>query len=156
MGLSAARARALVDDMGLLPRSPSHPWGAAGFALRTGVASGTWVRVYRRVMEHLLTTDACTMPTSERPLRLAEFDALFVENLSKLEREGDTARLHLEGDSSLRERVADLTARESSCCSFFTFTIDGSDSNLTLGIAVPPAHREILDALAARAAELSA
>jgi hypothetical protein len=107
-------------------------------------------------MEHLMTTEACTLPTSERPLRLAEFDELFVENLRQVEQYGDAVRMHLEGGDGLRERVADLTARESSCCSFFTFTIDGTDGNLTLDIAVPPARRDILDALAARAAELSA
>ena len=26
-----------------------------------------------------ITTDACTLPTAERPMRVAEFDALFAE-----------------------------------------------------------------------------
>jgi hypothetical protein len=28
-------------------------------------------------MDDLMTTTVCTLPTAERPLRLAEFDALF-------------------------------------------------------------------------------
>jgi hypothetical protein len=50
----------------------------------------------------------------------------------------------------------DLTDRESRCCSFFEFSVDGDDDGLVLGIAVPPARSDILDALTARANELSA
>lgn len=107
-------------------------------------------------METLLTTDACTMPTAERPLRLAEFDALFATSVRSIERRGNDVRLHLAGTEGLLERVRDLTACETSCCSFFTFTIEGTAQDLTLDISVPPAHQEILDALAERARELSA
>ncbi len=138
------------------PRSPSRPLGAAGFALRKDLHPVRGYGFIVGVMDNLMTTDACTMPTSERPLRLAEFDELFVEELRQVERDGDRVRMHFEGGPGLRERVADLTERESSCCSFFTFTIDGTDRDLTLAIAVPPARREILDSLAARASELSA
>ncbi|MEU4454213.1 hypothetical protein AB0F44_22985 [Nocardioides sp. NPDC023903] len=107
-------------------------------------------------MESLLTTDACTMPTAERPLRLAEFDALFATSVRRVRRRGnDVRRMHLVGTEGLLERVRDLTARETACCSFFTFTIDGTDEDLTLDISVPPARQEILDALAERAQELS-
>jgi hypothetical protein len=107
-------------------------------------------------MEPLLTTDACTLPTAERPLRLAEFDALFATAVRRVERRGDAVRIHLAGERGLEAHVRDLTARESGCCSFFAFTITGSDQDLTLDIAVPPARRDILEALAARAEELSA
>ncbi|MFC5728156.1 MULTISPECIES: hypothetical protein [Nocardioides] len=106
-------------------------------------------------MEHLLTTEACTMPTADRPLRLAEFDALFSRAVRDVQRGGTGVRMHLAGDAGLVDRVRDLTDRETSCCSFFAFTIDGTDDDLTLDIAVPPARQEILDALADRAAELS-
>ncbi|MFI5621842.1 hypothetical protein ACIA03_00110 [Nocardioides sp. NPDC051685] len=107
-------------------------------------------------METLLTTDACTMPTAERPLRLAEFDALFASAVRSVERRGDDVRMRLAGPDGLVARVRDLTARETSCCSFFTFTVEGTDEDLTLDVSVPPAHQEILDALAERARELSA
>jgi hypothetical protein len=107
-------------------------------------------------METLLNTDACTMPTAERPLRLAEFDALFATAVRRVERRGSDVRIHLAGEEGLIEQVRDLTERETSCCSFFTFGIDGTDQDLTLDISVPPARREILDALATRAQELSA
>ena len=107
-------------------------------------------------MEPLLTTSACTLPTAERPLRLAEFDLLFATAVRRVERRGDGVRLHLAGERGLGARVRDLTAREASCCSFFTFAIGGTDAALTLDVAVPPARQGILEALAARAEELSA
>lgn len=64
--------------------------------------------------------------------------------------------MHLTGTAGLTEQVRDLTGRETECCSFFTFAITGTDDDLTLDISVPPARREILDALADRASELSA
>ena len=81
-------------------------------------------------MEALLTTDACTMPTPERPLRLAEFDELFAAAVRAVERRGTDVRMQFSGADGLADRVRDLTARETSCCSFFTFAIDGTDSDL--------------------------
>jgi hypothetical protein len=102
-------------------------------------------------METLVTTDACTMPTAARPMRLAEFDALFSEALHRVERRGAGVRLHLAGGEGLPDRVRDLTERESACCSFFTFDITGTHEALVLDISVPPARQEILDALAEQA-----
>lgn len=107
-------------------------------------------------MEDLLNTDACTLPTVERPLRLAEFDDLFREAVAAVDRDDVSMQLTLRGSPGLRDRVVDLTDRESQCCSFFEFSVDGGDDGLILGIAVPPARTEILDALTDRATELSA
>ncbi|WP_188111320.1 hypothetical protein [Nocardioides antri] len=107
-------------------------------------------------MENLLNTDACTLPTAERPLRVAEFDALFASAVRRVEARGTEVRMHLSGDDGLADTVRDLTARETSCCSFFTFAVDGTDQDLTLDVSVPPARQDILDALADRARELSA
>jgi hypothetical protein len=106
-------------------------------------------------MEPLLTTDACTLPTAERPLRLAEFDELFASAVRRVERRGDAVRIHLAGERGLEAEVRDLTDREAGCCSFFRFSIAGTDQELTLDVAVPPLRRDILEALAARAEELS-
>lgn len=106
-------------------------------------------------METLLTTAACTMPTSARPLRLAEFDELFSASLRRIEDRGRGVRMHFCGEDGLMDRVRDLTARETSCCSFFTFDLTGSDHDLVLDISVPPARQEILDSLVDRAQELS-
>ncbi len=121
-----------------------------------GLASGTWVQVYRRRMDDLLSTPACTMPSAERPLRLAEFDGLFADAVRRVEGDGELVQLRMAGPAGLRERVRDLTDRESSCCSFFGFGLAGSDDDLVLTVRVPAEHREILAALADRAAVLSA
>jgi hypothetical protein len=107
-------------------------------------------------MDDLMSTDACTLPSIERTLRLAEFDRLFTEAVHDVELAGERVRMHLVGDSRLGERVRDLADRESACCSFFTFRVGCTDSDVTLEITVPPDHCDILTALAERAAELSA
>lgn len=107
-------------------------------------------------MENLINTDACTLPTAERPFRLAEFDALFAWSARSVTRDEAGVRIHLVGAPGLREHVRDLAERETACCSFFTFLIEGEDSDLILGISVPPERREILDALSARADEAMA
>lgn len=107
-------------------------------------------------MEELMATDACTLPTAERPLRRAEFDALFASSTGTVVRGDLEVRIHLTGDSGLFESARDLAERETACCSFFTFVLDGADDDFTMSISVPPERRDILDALAARAEELSA
>jgi hypothetical protein len=95
---------------------------------------------------------ACTLPTAEQPLRIAEFDDLFTAGLRGVERVSST-RLQLRLDAMTEATARDLTARETSCCSFFTFdygtTVDGE---LRLDVTVPQAHVGVLDALAVRAA----
>jgi hypothetical protein len=95
-----------------------------------------------------METDACTLPTAERPLRLAEFDTLFtfvrdVRSLSPTH-----ARLHLTGDPGLADRVRDLTARETQCCSFFRFTVTPLPGDaITLDIEVPQRYADVLRGL---------
>jgi len=102
-------------------------------------------------MNDPITIDACTLPTSERPLRRAEFDTLFATSAREVVRDAHGVRIHMVGSDGLRERVRDLTERESACCAFFAFEIDGNDDDLTLAISVPEEHRVTLDALAERA-----
>jgi hypothetical protein len=105
--------------------------------------------------------DACTLPTAERPLRLAEFDDLFATAVRRVDRVSEIhARLHLTGPAGLAARVRDLAARETECCSFFTFTTTGQPAAggeaVVLDIEVPAAHAGVLAALAQRASAVSA
>ena len=97
--------------------------------------------------------DACTLPTAERPLRLAEFDELFATALRSIVRTGDThARLLLVGDAGLAERTQRLADAESSCCSFFTFHVSSlEDDQVVFDVEVPPAYADVLAGLVARA-----
>ncbi|KUL46730.1 hypothetical protein [Streptomyces regalis] len=92
---------------------------------------------------------SCTLPTDERPLRVAEWDALISERLASSSRPAPLRlRLELADGPGVEERVRDLVARESGCCSFFTFTTTPSENLIGLDIAVDPAHETVLDALA--------
>jgi hypothetical protein len=114
-----------------------------------------------------VAVDACTLPTADRPLRVAEFDDLFRTSLERVERPAAArVRFVLSGDAGLRDWAADLAAREASCCSFFDFTIAGGrrpgESRgrvrelVDMTIAVPPGREDVLAALADRAASAAA
>jgi hypothetical protein len=124
--------------------------GTTPLTLGNDPASADWVPV-----------DACTLPTVEQPLRVAEFDELFASALRGLERpDAQRARLVLTGDQMLPAHVQRLVDAESSCCSFFTFTVDQLEAHLSaepgqaaveLTIEVPAARTEVLAALVFRA-----
>lgn len=106
--------------------------------------------------------DACTMPAVEQPLRMAEFDALFAETATEVNRVSPTqGRLLLVGATGLVDRVRDLADRESGCCSFFTFIVTpvevpgsaSQDGPITvhLDVSVPGSRSEVLAALLGRA-----
>ncbi|MBB5868059.1 hypothetical protein F4553_001438 [Allocatelliglobosispora scoriae] len=97
--------------------------------------------------------DACTLPTAEQPLRLAEFDELFAM-VEQVDRIGSSRlRLALAGSASLVGAVRDLAERENACCSFFHFTITKPQPGRVLfDIDVPPTQADLLDALARRVA----
>jgi|SRR5450755_252331 len=97
---------------------------------------------------------ACTLPTSERPLRAAEFDGFFSEAVLGVERAGPgRLRLELRASPQVAVRAAELMAAETACCSFFTFTLTATNGRLVLDVAVPAAHVGVLAALADRAME---
>ncbi|KAB1162001.1 hypothetical protein F6X68_01665 [Micromonospora sp. AMSO12t] len=97
--------------------------------------------------------DSCTLPTAERPLRVAEFDQFFAAAVRGVDRpSAQHLRLQLDGSAQVEETARDLTARESSCCSFFAFDLSRSGPDaLALDVRVPAAHVDVLDALADRA-----
>jgi hypothetical protein len=97
------------------------------------------------------TPAACTLPSSDQPLRLAEFDALFTAAVRGVHRDGPTElALTLAPAPGRADLVRDLTRRETECCSFFRFRLEDGDP-LRLHVTVPPAHTDVLDALAERA-----
>jgi hypothetical protein len=97
--------------------------------------------------------DACTLPTADRPVRLAQFDTLFDNDVTDVHRSApDRALLTLRTDPATAVRVADLCVRETACCSFFEFTLAATGGHLTLTVATPPEHRAVLDAFVKRAA----
>ncbi|MEV6062297.1 hypothetical protein [Nocardia asteroides] len=93
--------------------------------------------------------DACTLPTVERPIRVAEFDRLFAEGVRAVRRPAPT-RLELDLSADTEAAGRDLAARESQCCSFFAFDFHADASAVVMGVEVPPAYTDVLDAVAER------
>ena len=95
----------------------------------------------------------CTLPSADRPLRVADFDALFAAHLRRVERPTATrARLVMVAGPGVADRVRRLAAAESSCCSFFDFTVTERAGAVDLDVAVPPAYADVLAGLVSRAA----
>ncbi|GAA0904219.1 hypothetical protein GCM10009557_79850 [Virgisporangium ochraceum] len=104
---------------------------------------------------------ACTLPTAERPLRVAEFEDLFATAVREVEPVGaGHVRVRLAGPVGLEERVRDLTARETRCCSFFTFTVSAQPTadgeSVTVDVRVPAPYAGVLASLVERARPTSA
>lgn len=105
--------------------------------------------------DHGWAPAACTLPTVDRPLRIAEFDELFAGSVRAVDRLAETSvRLILAGDAA--DRARELAERESSCCSFFEFAFTAEASGaVAMRVTVPAAQAAVLDALAARAATVA-
>lgn len=96
--------------------------------------------------------DACTLPSNEQPLRIAEFDDFFahgVTGLTRTERGG----LALAVLPEFAGRAADLAVMETGCCSFFGFEVTITDGSVDL-LVTAPGHPDVLAALADRAERL--
>ena len=99
---------------------------------------------------------ACTLLTAEQPLRVAEFDELFASAVRGIDRRGpDVLRVELDPAEPAAASAAGLLARETGCCSFFTFTLTATSGRLALEVRVPPERVDVLDGLAERAAVLA-
>jgi hypothetical protein len=95
----------------------------------------------------------CTLSPAGRQARAADFSAMFAETVRRVERPEPTRlRLELEPGPATAGRVAELAAAETSCCSFFTFTLTAAAGSLVLDVAVPATQLPVLDVLAERAA----
>jgi hypothetical protein len=92
--------------------------------------------------------DACTLPTAQRPLRVAEFQNLFADALRGWQRLAPThLRLVLDGAATVEALTRDLAARENECCAFFDFDVGAVDGSLRFDIRVPPNQVAVLDGL---------
>ncbi|MBU3065909.1 hypothetical protein KO481_30860 [Nocardia sp. NEAU-G5] len=91
--------------------------------------------------------DSCTLPTAAQPMRVAEFDRFFADAVQRTDRT-DRTRLELLIDADAEPLGRDLAERETSCCSFFTFTFEPAGAGaVRMRIDVPAVHVDVLDAL---------
>ena len=92
---------------------------------------------------------ACTLPTAEQPLRVAEFDELFAHAVRAPDRrEPGWLRVHLGGGTRVETDARRLAAAETSCCSFFDFRITPVAEGPILDVRVPETQAAVLDAIA--------
>lgn len=95
---------------------------------------------------------ACTLPTAEQPLRRAEFDELFAEDVMSVNQMSPLeVRFELRPDAEVAGRAARLAAKETGCCSFFTFGLTITDGTISMAVSTAPAQATVLAALGARA-----
>lgn len=92
---------------------------------------------------------ACTLPTVEQPLRVAEFDDFFRIAVRRSTRTWATwLDLVILPESETMAR--NLAERETSCCSFFRFDFERAPDGVLMRIGVPGDHIDVLDALQER------
>jgi hypothetical protein len=98
-----------------------------------------------------LVPEACTLPTADQPLRLAEFDRLFASASAAVERRGpQTARINFPPEPDIAAQAADLVVRETRCCSFFTFALTATGGALHLDVTVPESQITVLESVLGR------
>jgi hypothetical protein len=89
---------------------------------------------------------ACTLSASDQVVRADEWHQLKLKSVTR-ELTTDGARLTFAHGTVAATEVADLVAREATCCPFFTFTLQITAQQLVLTIAAPNDATEVVAAL---------
>ena len=92
----------------------------------------------------------CTLSPDMMTDRLTDFEALFAESLTGMEREPLLLRLTF-GAGAGESRVRELFEAEQQCCAFFTFTYERDEAGLVVSIGAPPDAGPALDGFQALA-----
>ncbi len=92
----------------------------------------------------------CTLPPSKIMDRLTDFEALFAESLTGVEREPLLLRLTFDAGAN-ESRVQELFEAEQQCCAFLTFTCERDETGLVVSIAAPPDAGPAMDGFQALA-----
>jgi hypothetical protein len=104
------------------------------------------------MMDRTWIPAACTLPTTERPVRRAEFDDFFTLDVLGVDQVSPReVRLELRPDPEVAARAARLAVKETGCCSFFTFGLSITDGTTSMTISAEQPHEAVLAALGARA-----
>lgn len=102
-------------------------------------------------MDEAWMPDSCTLPTVQRPVRVAEFDALLAASVQGVERVDEhLLRMRLDRSPDVAGAAAQFAVKETRCCAFFAFTLTVDREGLRLDVAVPDGQTDVLDALTAR------
>ena len=96
----------------------------------------------------------CTLSPDKMTDRLTEFEALFAERLTGMERERLLLRLTFAAEAD-ESRVRELFDAEQQCCAFLTFTYERGKAGLVVSITAPPDAGPTLDGFQALAGRTS-
>src|ERR1700722_8295149 len=89
---------------------------------------------------------ACTLPSAERPVRVAELNTLLTAAIGGERLSERRLRLLLNGPGDFADHVRDLVAREADCCSFFTFVVaEDPTGHVLLDVQVQAGYTGVLD-----------
>ena len=95
---------------------------------------------------------SCTLPTVEQPLRRAEFDGFFAEDVLSVDQSSPReVRFELRAEPVVAGRAASLAAKETGCCSFFAFDLTITEGTISMVVSTESPHETVLAALAERA-----
>ncbi len=99
-----------------------------------------------------LADRSCTLDAAGLQARTAEFGDFFATEVTGIERpEPATLRMELRPGERAGQTAGQLAAAETTCCSFFSFTLVATAGQLLLEVRVPPSHIQALDGMAAHA-----
>ena len=91
---------------------------------------------------------SCALPTAQQPLRRAEFDDLFADDVVSVNQTSAGAVcLELRAEPYVAAKAASLATKETRCCSFFTFELTITDGKVELTVSAEPEHASVLAAL---------
>jgi hypothetical protein len=89
---------------------------------------------------------ACTLSASDQIVRAEEWRQLKQKAITR-EATDDGARLTFAPETVTATEIADLVAREATCCPFFAFTLEITAHRLVLTIGAPEDSVEVVAAL---------
>lgn len=89
----------------------------------------------------------CTLSPNSMVERLTEFEGLFAEGLTGVEREPLRLRLTFAAGTARESVIRDLFAAEEQCCAFLGFAFERTGESLVVEITAPEAAGPTLDGL---------
>lgn len=117
--------------------------------LRYGLTVGVWPLLGRLRRELVMAGSdlpiMCTLTPNKMVDRLTEFEDLFAEHLTGIEREPLLLHLTFAVEEGKEAKVRELFAAEQQCCAFLSFTYAHTEQGLVVSIAAPAEARPTLD-----------
>lgn len=93
----------------------------------------------------------CSLSPDGMVERLTQFEGLFAEGLTAVEREPSLLRLTFDAEEERERVIRDLFAQEEHCCAFLAFAYSRARAGLVVEVAAPRDAGPILDGMQALA-----